>query len=187
MSEDEATPAPLDLAVVEDGEPELAAEVPTPAQVHAFKEAWHEADRTGQQGHRVEAGLRAAFAVEEDTESNLVAHAENELRLAGLLDSEDDYNGMLGDAALGIVKMFAKQGHSGFSAAVTTEIVEKLLRFQPLTQLTYDEDEWTHVADEMVSEQQRPLYQNRRKPDVFSHDHGKTWYCLDGTEGVRGD
>ena len=54
------------------------------------------------------------------------------------------------------------------------------------TPLTYAEDEWTHVADEMVSDEQRPLYQNKRKADVFSHDAGATWYCLDGTEGVRG-
>lgn len=183
MSEDEATPAPLDLAVV-DPTPEelriaeleealrLTVEYVGPAVLPA-QPGWAWFDALGTNVH--------------EPESNLVTYAEDELRLAGLLDSEDDYDGMLAKSVLELVKLFAKQGHSGFSASITTEIAMKLLRFQPLSPLTYAEDEWNHVADEMVSKEQRPLYQNRRKSDVFSHDHGKTWYCLDGTEGVRGD
>lgn len=118
-------------------------------------------------------------------ESNLVTYARDELQRAGLFDSDSDYGGMLGEGALELVKLFSTQGHSGMSAAIMVSLVEKLMRYEPLTPLTYEEEEWTHVADEMVSDEQRPLYQNKRKGDVFSHDAGATWYCLDGTSGTR--
>lgn len=118
-------------------------------------------------------------------ESTLVTYARDELQRAGLFDEDSDYGGMLGEGALELVKLFSTQGHSGMSAAMMVALVEKLMRFEPLTPLTYAEDEWTHVADEMVSDEQRPLYQNKRKADVFSHDAGATWYCLDGTQGER--
>ena len=120
-----------------------------------------------------------------DTESNLVSYARTELERAGLFDEDSDYGGMLGTAVLDIVTLFSTQGHSGMSAAMVTELASRLMRYEPLTPLTYLPDEWNHVADEMVADSQRPLYQNRRKADVFSHDEGATWYCLDGTEGVR--
>lgn len=121
----------------------------------------------------------------DDTESNLVTYARDELQRAGLFDEDSDYEGRLGEGALELVKLFSTQGHSGMSAELMIALVEKLMRYEPLTPLTYAEDEWNHVADEMVAEEQRPLYQNRRKADVFSHDAGATWYCLDGTSGVR--
>lgn len=116
-------------------------------------------------------------------ESNLVTYAQSELQRAGLFDDDSDYGGMLGTAVLDIIKLFSTQGHSGMSAAAVTEMASTLMRYEPLTPLTYGPDEWTHVADEMVAEAQRPLYQNKRKSDVFSHDEGATWY--DGTEGAR--
>jgi hypothetical protein len=109
--------------------------------------------------------------------SNLHEYAEAELKLAGLLDEDSDYGGMLGRGALEIIDVFRRQGHSGHSAHMMAEILNKLLRYEPLMPLTYAEDEWMEVDTGM--------WQNRRKSDVFSKDHGATWYCLDGTEGVR--
>lgn len=117
-------------------------------------------------------------------ESNLVTYAREELRRAGLFDEDSDYEGMLADAVMETVQVFANAGHSGMSAGMAIEILNKVLRFEPLTPLTYLEDEWVQVADEMAGD--GPLWQNRRKFDVFSHDHGATWYCLDGTSGTRG-
>jgi len=100
--------------------------------------------------------------------SNLVDYAKSELTLAGLFDKDSDYDGMLGDAALDIVAKFASQGHSGMSAELVTQLVTKLMRYEPITPLTYGPEEWTYVADD--------LWQNKRKGDVFSADGGKTHY-----------
>lgn len=110
-------------------------------------------------------------------ESNLVTYARAELQRAGLFDPDSDYGGMLGQAVLDIVEKFAEAGHSGTSAAITISILEKLLRYEPLTALTYEPDEWNEVGDGM--------WQNRRKSDVFSKDGGATWYDLAGNTGAR--
>lgn len=49
--------------------------------------------------------------------SNLTDYAKDELTRAGLFDKDSDYDGMLGTAALEIIEVFAKQGHSGMSAS----------------------------------------------------------------------
>ncbi len=110
-------------------------------------------------------------------ESTLVTYARDELQRAGLLDKDSDYGGMLGTGALDLIKVFSDQRHSGQSAFMMTEIVGKLMRYEPLTPLTYAEDEWNNVGDGM--------WQNKRKSNVFSKDGGVTWYCLDGTQGER--
>jgi len=76
----------------------------------------------------------------------------------------------LGTAALEIVEVFSRQGHSGGSAAIVTQIVGKLMQYEPLTPLTYAPDEWIKHADD--------LWQNRRDSRVFSTDGGKTHYSL---------
>jgi hypothetical protein len=106
-----------------------------------------------------------------ETESNLVRHAREELQRAGLFDTNGDYGGMLGTEILKLVQVFSEQGHSGFSAQMTIDILDKLLRFQPLTPITNNPVEWMEVSDN--------LWQNRRQGSLFSHDAGKTWYDTD--------
>lgn len=77
--------------------------------------------------------------------SALVAHAIRELDRAGIGDEDADYDGMLKKAVLEIVEIFSSQGHTGHSAAVTVAMVEKLLRFEPLSPLTGDADEWVEI------------------------------------------
>lgn len=105
----------------------------------------------------------------------LVEHAKRELEIAGLFDKESDYSGGIGKAALEIVEVFAKQGHSGFSALLTIDVVSKLMSYKPLTPLTDDAAEWLDVS-EMSGE---PLWQSKRQSSSFSKDGGKTWYDLD--------
>jgi len=107
-------------------------------------------------------------------DSGLINHARRELEMAGLLDDDSEYDGMLGKAVLEIVTVFARQGHSGASAALVTGIVERLLRYDVLTPLTYEPDEWIDQGE--ISGY--PIWQNRRKPSVFSKDYGKTHYDL---------
>lgn len=89
--------------------------------------------------------------------SNLVKHAQCELELAKAGDSL--YGDMLPDAVLEIIKVFSTQGHSGKSAGIVTQMVEKLMRFEPLTPLTGDDDEWTEVS--------AGLFQNKRCSHIF--------------------
>lgn len=106
--------------------------------------------------------------------SNLVKYAEEELKRAGWFDEDSDYDGEIGNAALEIVKIFSKQGHSGTSAEIVTSLVERLLRYEPLTPLTYEPDEWMDVSKESG----HPMWQNKRKFSTFSEDGGKTHYDI---------
>ena len=98
-------------------------------------------------------------------------YAERELQLAGLFDADADYGGMLATGALEIVDVFSNQGHSGMSASIMVELLEKLLRFQPLTPLTFGEEEWNMV--------QPHIWQNKRDSRYFSNDGGKTHYNVE--------
>lgn len=98
--------------------------------------------------------------------SNLVSHAEYELRRAGLFDKDSDYEGMLGQAILKMVKQFAKEGHSGFSAQMAIAIFRKVASFEPLTPLTGEDSEWVEVRD--------GVFQNRRCSRVFK-ENGKAY------------
>lgn len=113
-------------------------------------------------------------------DSPLVAHAEREMRLAGLYDTDADYDGMIPQAVMAVVRAFAAQGHSGASAGMTLAIIDKVLRWEPLTALTSDPDEWQDVSE--ISG--RPFWQSRRDPTVFSEDGGQTWYRL-GDDAVH--
>lgn len=106
---------------------------------------------------------------------SLVEHAKRELEIAGLFGADSDYGGMLGTATLRLVEEFAKEGHSGFSAAMAVSLFEKLARYQPLTPLTGADDEWCEVAEEQLSPHETvPLFQNKRCGHVFKAD-GKAW------------
>jgi hypothetical protein len=102
--------------------------------------------------------------------SNLVEHARRELDAAGLFDKDSDYNGMLGEAVIELVKVFADQDHSGMSATMTRQLFDELVQFNNLTPLSNNPYEWTEVADS--------LWQSKRRASVFSHDGGMTWYDL---------
>lgn len=64
--------------------------------------------------------------------SNLVTHAESELRRAGLFDADSDYDGAIGEAVMDLIRVFSAQGHSGASAEMVLAIFNKLARFEAL-------------------------------------------------------
>jgi len=109
-------------------------------------------------------------------EESLAAHAERELKLAGLFDKDSDYEGMLGEAVLELMELFAKQDHSGFSAGMTTELFSRLAKFEALTELTNNSEEWIDISEMQGGE---PGWQSARSPSCFSTDGGKTYYNLD--------
>ena len=110
--------------------------------------------------------------------SNLVLHAEKELKLAGMFDNDADYGGALATSIVELVKVFSKQGHSGASARLSIAILVKLLRFQTLTPITSDKDEWT-IVEEGLKDKNEKLWQSKRNPAMFSKDGGKTWYDVE--------
>jgi hypothetical protein len=104
---------------------------------------------------------------------SLVAYAESELKLIGMgADTPDPMNRAMHDHIIEMVQTFAEQGHSGMSAEYALDIVGKLLRFEPLSPLTYAPDEWNEV-------ERKKTWQNRRKATVFSVDGGRTHYDID--------
>lgn len=107
---------------------------------------------------------------------SLVEYATEEVRRAGLLDADSDYDGEAGKAVIELVKMFAAQGHSGFSASLVLSAFDKVARFQPLTPITSNPDEWMNVSEYSGG---NPVWQSRRNPSLFSNDGGQTWYDID--------
>lgn len=102
--------------------------------------------------------------------SNLEIFAKDELTRAGYFDPDSDYGGMLGDAVMKMIKVFADEGHSGFSAHRAIAIFERVARFEPLTPLTGADDEWNEIRD--------GEWQNRRCSHVFKN--------LDGAYDIQG-
>lgn len=97
----------------------------------------------------------------------LYTHAERELDLIGLKD-DGDMNGDMRKHILHMIEEFSKEGHSGFSASYAISILSKLMKYEPLSPLTGEDDEWVDVAKQNGS----TLYQNNRASHVFKDDNG---------------
>lgn len=120
-------------------------------------------------------------------EESLVQHAETEIKKAALDSPESDYEGMLGNEILRIVRTFSEAGHSGGSAAMTIAALEKLLRYEPLTPLTSDPDEWMQVQGPSTQfPESEDLWQSRRNPAAFSKDGGATWELMEAAQLLEG-
>lgn len=104
---------------------------------------------------------------------SLLDHAERELDLMGMQD-DGDMNGMMRRHILHMVKEFSNEGHSGFSASYAIQVLEKLLKFEPITPLTGEDWEWNDVSE--ISGD--TLYQNARCGRVFKNKDGA--YDIDG-------
>jgi hypothetical protein len=107
--------------------------------------------------------------------SGLESFAERELsRLLG----DPDGDGMqreMNKHLLRMVRTFAREGHSGFSAGYAVSILQKLLRYEPIGPLTGDADEWIDVSEMSGG----PMWQNTRCSRVFKGADGRA-YDIDG-------
>lgn len=115
--------------------------------------------------------------------SNLVKHAEFEMRRAKLYDADADYGGMVPAAVMALVEAHAAQRHSGFSHGLVLSIFNKVVNFKTLTPITSEPSEWFDQSE--VTGQ--PMWQNTRCPSVFSKDGGATWYDLDDPKAQPND
>lgn len=107
---------------------------------------------------------------------SLIAHVKREF---ALLNSDDEYNKMIEDCVIEVIEKVENQGHSGLSIEIFKNVLNTLLSYNPLTQLTGEDDEWMDVYDggEYV------MYQNVRAGNVFKHvykDGKKECYNIDG-------
>lgn len=75
---------------------------------------------------------------------NLIEHAQNEFRILGW-PGDCDMQEAIDNDILELLKTFSDQGHSGFSASYLLGVFEKLARFQPISPLTGEPDEWREV------------------------------------------
>ena len=104
--------------------------------------------------------------------SELVEYARRELTRLGM-DPNDtgDMNGKMAQSIVEVVEKFSEQGHSGFSAGYASNLLEKLLRFEPISPLTGEADEWMEVGE--------GVWQNIRCFHVFKETGGRA-YDIDG-------
>lgn len=95
--------------------------------------------------------------------SNLKDFARAELERAKMFGEDGDfYGGIMGDVVMKLIDVFADQGHSGMSAEMAVSLFERLARFEPISPLTGEDDEWIEVGDGM--------FQNRRCSHVFKQN-----------------
>ena len=106
---------------------------------------------------------------------SLLSYAEDELDRIGMTD-DGDMNGAMRKHILHMVKEFADEGHSGFSANYAIQCLQKLLRFKPLSPLTGEDDEWTEVSQMSGY----PHFQNKRCGSVFKDGKDGEAYDIDG-------
>lgn len=97
--------------------------------------------------------------------NNILKHAERELSLIGY-DGKDEYNNMAKAAIMELLTTFANQGHSGFSANYVINIFNKLARYETLSPLTGDDNEW----NDMTEMSGYKHFQNNRDSAVFKND-----------------
>lgn len=69
------------------------------------------------------------------------------------------------------LELIASHGHSGFSIGYFMRILNKLVKHEPLTPLTGEEDEW----DNPVEGDSELLQQNKRDSEVFRNKDGAFW------------
>jgi hypothetical protein len=106
------------------------------------------------------------------TVSNLVEHAERELKL---INEDPEVCKMY----IKMIKTFSKFGHSGASAAICADTLHDLLRFKNLAPLTDDPAEWLHHKSEVRGGPPGGgIWQNKRNSEAFSEDGGKTYYFV---------
>ena len=108
---------------------------------------------------------------------SLQYHAKTELELAGFFDKDSDYGGMIGEAVMELIEVFAKQGHSGMSAPYVANIFNQLAKYEALQPITGKDEEWVDITPH--SEDGETWYQNKRCSAIFKDGKDRTPYYLD--------
>lgn len=100
--------------------------------------------------------------------SGLIIFAEKELDLIGMTaDSKDKLTRQLRKHILKLIHVFSQADHTGSTAGITASFLRNLLKFEPLSPLKGDADEWVEVSEN--------LWQNIRCSRVFRDEKGEAW------------
>ena len=82
---------------------------------------------------------------------SMIEWAENEIRIALARENENDdfyeYSKACYESALKAYKSLCGDGHSGMSISITRNILDRLIKCQPLTPIEDTEDVWTEHFD----------------------------------------
>lgn len=100
----------------------------------------------------------------------LITHAEKEMALAW--PEADEMQDMVKKDVLQLIEVFAKQGHSGFSAPYVLAVFYKLAKYEPLGPLTGADAEWTEASE--------GVFQNSRCSEVFKNGKDGEAYWVNG-------
>lgn len=103
---------------------------------------------------------------------NMIEWAENEIRIALARENENDdfceYIKACHESALKAYESLCDDGHSGMSISVTRNILDRLIKHQPLTPIEDTEDVWTEIFQKREDDQNR-LYQCNRMTCFWKH------------------
>lgn len=106
-----------------------------------------------------------------ERKSNYLKHLEREWSV--VFPESDEMQDLMKRCIVDLTAVFASQGYSGFSAGYATGLLQKVLRFEPLSPLTGAEDEW---ADPYLGD---GTQQNKRCSRVFRDADGRA-YDIEG-------
>lgn len=115
--------------------------------------------------------------------SNLVKHAERELELLGMgPDTQDEMNRAMREHILTMVRTFADEGHSGFSAGYALSVLKRVLAFEPVTPLTGEDDEWQvlNYSGDMFAQNKRCSHVFKRSDGTAYDSNGRVFRYPDG-------
>lgn len=129
-------------------------------------------------GHAEDALRLYYHLVADDMQSNLIAHARRELKLAGWYESDPDglHPEWWAESLIAAVAEFTHYGHSGGTVGAGIGMLEALLMFKPLSPITSDPVDWIDVHEMMDG---RQCWQCARDGRLFSYDRGQTWYSIE--------
>ena len=98
--------------------------------------------------------------------NNLQHHAQKEFDIMGW-PGDCELQTIICDHLIELLGALGGHGHSGTSHFYLLDLFEKLARFQPISPLTGEPDEWIEVTD--------ILFQNKRDSEVFKEDGKAYW------------
>ena len=104
--------------------------------------------------------------------SNLQTHAKQEFIAAGWCTEDghfdDDMQELICEQVCELLKVFSQQGHSGCSAPYLLNLFNKLAKFESISPITGQANEWCMVTDN--------LYQNIRCSAIFKNNDDRPYY-----------
>lgn len=108
---------------------------------------------------------------------SLLQHAKKELELAGYYKKDSVYGGMIPEAVLELMEVFANQGHSGGSAPIVINIFKTLALFKNLSPITGEDSEWVEIDKNINGG--KTLFQNNRCFSIFKESKDGIAYYND--------